>query len=239
MANYNSVKNTAKNGKLIRAEIREYVLAISMFFGLYKNRAMSHRLYQNDKHRQEQCTFLTIKKNRKLDPILNKKGNEHLLSMPQYMDNTFRSYFKYKTRSNKMTTFNDCKKLNIYYKRLIYGKRKTVRLKHTIQYIWTPFLATIICLYGKHSENNIDINDFWLYRKATDINDNDRNIYNYFRKIKIDAKVINGIIKFRDESEYNKFWDMVNANALLVFYKLNGGNYLIGKDQRKTRSNIS
>ena len=114
MTNYNSVKNTAKNGKLIRAELREYVLAISMFFGLYKNRAMAHRIYQGDQHREEQCTFLTIDKTRKFDKIVYEYGNEHLLLIPKYIDETLRSFFRYKIKAEKTTTFNSCKKLNIF-----------------------------------------------------------------------------------------------------------------------------
>ena len=174
MADYSSVKNTAKNGKLIRAEIREYILAMALTYGFCQEQSYSEDLYPDNLHRQKQCTLLFI-------PKMPEAHNYKAIIFHKNLIQTFRHYFKEETDKEivpaDFVLFYDTTKFRIYYDRLKYGKKQDdgeyfVNLHRTKQYMWTPVLITMLYMYG-YDENKqaIDLNKFWFFRKCWNIND--------------------------------------------------------------------
>lgn len=227
MTSYYSVINTAKNGKLIRAEIREYVLGMALFFGFYKNRSQAGILYPNNEHRIEQCTFLDLYKQIPLDQFVP----DPLIKTAAAVIKTIGTYFKKRYEDEHVLKLYDTKKFRIYNKRLRYGPKKKITLKKTIQYIWTNYLAMLFCLYGKHTWGpgwcSVSISHFNMYQHAKDRRETDAYIRNYLENIvKAKCHIIDGIIYFECYDEYAAFKELAVEEAVKIYRKLEKGKYL-------------
>jgi hypothetical protein len=256
MTSYYSVHNTAKNGRLIRAEIREYVLGMALRYGFYKDKALARVIYPDNERRIGQCTFLNLPKKPELDPAVYGFGCPELIEMPAAVIKTIGSYFKSWTDTDEQELFYDTKKFRIYCQRLVYGPDKKITLKHTAQYIWTNYLAMLFCLYGGHTYGSgwcsIDIRDFAMYAHGVTPHDKyvaetgnrlsagtDRaeEADDYIRKyllntVHADCHLVAGVIFFQTPAIYQTFWDIANKEAVRIYEKLKEGGYL-GKDRNE------
>lgn len=243
MTDYHSVINTAKNGKLIRAEIREYVLGMALRYGFFNDFQTAARLYPENTHRINQCTFLQLELHPKLDIAVSQFGNDLITFMPDFLIQTIASYFKVYINDDETIVFYDTKKFRIYYKRLAYGPDKKIRLNHTIQYIWTNYLAMLFCLYGEHTYGpgwcSIDIRHFDMYANrvtphdmhATETRKQPEDIDRYIRSyladiVHVKCHVVAGVLFFEDHNAYQAFWDIANTEAIRIYEKLEEGGYL-------------
>lgn len=162
--NYNSVINTAKNNKLIRAELREIVLSLGLVFGLSYDKTMAEYFYPNNKHRQKQFTYLKI-------------SNEYLQNEFLFeLINVLKHYYKYVISDNYII-FYDTKKFRIYRKRLEYGQDRKIRLNKIMRYFWTFLFVTVIW------ETKIPLNQIWCINKAYDYNETIEYLNNYINKL--------------------------------------------------------
>ena len=236
MTNYHSVINTAKNGKLIRAEIREYVLGMALYYGFHKNKEYAKTLYPKDEHRVKQCTFLVLSDDHVPQGLIWHYAGPACFSIHRYIVTTIRSYFKIARETPLGIIFYDTKKFRIYYKRLVWGPEKRITLKHSIQYIWTNYLAVLFCLFGTHQTQDpyyIDISQFHMYALAKDTEETDAYIQRYLMDIvKIPCNVFDGTIYFETPEHYQKLWNIVNKEAARICQKLREGGYL---DDRKKK----
>ena len=230
MTSYHSVINTAKNGRLIRAEIREYVLGMALYCGFCKDPILAEKLYPGDDHRIRQCTFLTVPN----EPAPGRDAWPYAwpicFAIGKDLVKTIRSYFKVAGQNDTATMFYDTKKFRIYYDRLVWGREKKITLKKTIQYIWTNYLAMLCCLYGRHQMQDpyyIDISSFHMYQYAKDRDETDQYMQRYLDDIiHIPCVIYDGTIYFESEVQYQAFWDMTNQEAKRIFLKLEKGKYL-------------
>lgn len=227
MTDYSSVKNTAKNGKLIRAEIREYILAMALVFGFSQDKAWSDRLYPDNPHRQQQCTLLHIPKSLGyVGP--NSLFHSHLLT-------TFESYFKQYVGPSldpKFVLFYDTKKFRIYYDRLKYGPNYKINLHRTMQYMWTPVLLSMLYIYGFDKEKQaIDLNKFWFFRDSWNTEDTVSQLTNWLSEVLYNKVGDLGSFKFVDNRylwlEKPYYWEEVTyTNVSLITQKLRAGKYI-------------
>lgn len=227
MTDYSSVKNTAKNGKLIRAEIREYVLAITLIYGFYRDNELANKIYHGNLHRINQCVFTSICPiDRNL--ILNQIDDENLSLIQTNIANTMKYYFKYWLENNNMI-FYDTKKFRIYYNRLKYGRDHKINLAKTRQYLWTPVLLTCIVAhkYRKNS-NEISLKDLWFYDNAYDKHSTMSFFIDYLKNTcKIKSKIL-----YNSNEDYIYFEDIQEVinlaikNAAFIKSKLIEGNYI-------------
>ena len=174
MTDYSSVKNTAKNGKLIRAEIREYLLAMALVYGFSQEKVWTEGFYPYNLHRQKQCTLLFL-------PVVPENKDYRAILFHENLIQTFKHYFKEFVSSEFLdpnhVLFFDTKKFRIYYDRLKYGRKQEngeykVNLHKTMQYMWTPVLITMLYLYGYDKEKQaIDLNKFWFFKECWNVND--------------------------------------------------------------------
>ena len=165
MTNYKSVVNTAKNNKLIRAELREFVLCKAITEGLYKNSEIAQQLYPDSPIRQKQCRLLSY--DYKWDQSSFMSFNvpikyKNLFYFTKWVNDVLKVYYKpsYSIYLNGTDgVIYDTKKFRIYYdwlyKDLSYlgnpGERE-VRLSKISQYLWTPLW--LILLVRKTIINN-------------------------------------------------------------------------------------
>ena len=234
MTDYHSVINTAKNGRLIRAEIREYVLGMALYYGFYKDKTIAAKLYDHDPNRDkriEQCTFLAIKNKERLDPIVYDLNCAELLAMPGAIKKTIKSYVKTYLETEESTILYDTKKFRVYYNRLTWGQEKKIVLTRTIQHIWTDYLAMLFCLYGKHSRGpgwcSINIQQFHMFLEAKDRYETNKYIRKYLKNIvKADCHVADGVIFFETPYSYWRFCTIANFEAKRIYKKLEEGGYL-------------
>ena len=165
MTNYKSVVNTAKNNKLIRAELREFVLCKAIIEGLYKNSKIAQQLYPDSPIRQKQCRLLSYdyKWDQSSFMLFNVPIKyKNLFYFTKWVNDVLKVYYKpsYSIYLNGTDgVIYDTKKFRIYYdwlyKDLSYlgnpGERE-VRLSKISQYLWTPLW--LILLVRKTIINN-------------------------------------------------------------------------------------
>ena len=185
---YESVKNTAKDGRLIRAEVREMVLALALVHGFGKNKDKAAKMYPDNELRQKQYTELVV-------------GYEPYAKFCRNIDNSIywvadalKYYFKYydsvieREPYNKnlgITIFYDTKKFRIYYDRIRYGRDNKIRLnKLTMQYFWTKVPLVLWLPYiGTNITQDLD---FWCFECVLDsysIEENMRAISAYISDV--------------------------------------------------------
>ena len=256
MPKYNRVHNTAKNGKLLRNEIREYVLAMSLYYGLKFSKKVAKEIFGSQTNRIKQCTFLniTIDKNllfRGMPPV----ACDDLINLPFYLAETFKSYFKLLNQSildshRYYYSYYDTKKLRCYRDRLQYGVKRRIRLNHTMQYLWTPALLCVLFSLGDWYYNEsgddhiLDLSDSWMALYADNIAETADYLYTYIlhtfpnmsnlTDLKVTCSpsllgVCNPILKIHMSDEcYNLLWTIVNTEAVNIHRKLLKGGYVIG-----------
>ena len=227
---YKSVINTAKNGELIRAEIREYVLAMGLINGFYQDSVFAELQYPNNIHRQKQCTMLKVNNVIFANPYLE---SEHLNNLVRNIVTTMTKYYKHcniRTGVEQYSViFYDTKKLRIYYNRLCYGKNKRIILKHTMQYIWTDILLVLMFIYGyDRTKDCIDLTKFWFYNNAESKTDSAGYILEYMLNI---CSIKSGIVfNLADNSiSFNNTEEIIERiknGALFVTNKLIAGHYI-------------
>lgn len=227
MTDYSSVKNTAKNGKLIRAEIREYILAMALVFGFNQDKVWSEKLYPDNPYRQQQCTLLHIPK--LIDGMEPEASLFHL-----HLLVTFESYFKrYATYSDpRYVLFYDTKKFRIYYDRLRYGLNHKVNLHRTMQYMWTPVLLTMLYIYGYDKEKQaIDLNKFWFFKNSWNTEHTISQLENWLLEVLYNKIGNLGAFKVIDDHylwlEKPHYWeDTAYDNIYFITQKLRAGKYI-------------
>lgn len=229
MTDYSSVKNTAKNGKLIRAEIREYVLAMGLINGFYQDNEFAQKYYPNNEHRQKQCTLMNIKKARYHNDFY---VSNDLKNLVLYLTETMRTYYKnhvlVKNKDNYNVLFYDTKKFRIYYKRLRYGREYKVNLSHTMQYMWTDVLLSLMFVYGYDQKNNcIDLNKFWFYKESVNKKIAAVFLINYLHNV---CKIKNITYSCKENNLYfqntEEIINKVTTNATFIKNKLVEGKYI-------------
>jgi len=172
MTNYASIKNTSKNKKLIRAEIREYTLCMGLTRGFYKNHLHAAQYYPKNPHRQKQYRNLVVK-----IPLMPRESdflNKYVLNFDKILVTVMTHYYNYEKvieENSEQFYFWDTKKFRIYNDRIMYGHGGAeVRLLRIIQYLYTPCLLTTLFCYGfcfsdslEHSYLLLDKNYFCRY----------------------------------------------------------------------------
>lgn len=158
MTSYHSVINTAKNNKLIRAEIRELTLCEIIYSGLIKaipGSEVIETLYPDNQLRQKQCKLLRPHYyNSFFKPYVDPDKDiavKNLYYLRFWVLDTLKHYYKFNTDSSfsSFHFFYDTKKLRIYYDRIY----KCVDVKNQVyktrfdkikQYFWTPALLAYL-----------------------------------------------------------------------------------------------
>lgn len=233
--NYKSVVNTAKNEKLIRADLREYVLALGLYLGFTENKLRAQKLYPNNQRRIKQCTFLNTARCESATEYPTELLSD-IDSLHRMLIQTLCCYYK-----QDKFDFYDTKKFYHYRNRLEYGKPdkilgiKKIDLTRTIQYMASPVLACMFAAKGiwTHVDNvpQLDIRNFDCIRRAYDIKKTDSQIQKYIDVVLHipDIVIENGIILFTQKS-FLKFCYVINNELMIIQYKLKEGGY-IGKER--------
>lgn len=220
---YSSVKNTAKNGKLIRAELRELVLAEAFRYGFEQDddgtRLWIYPFYD----------FLYPN----TGPFHNAK-NIHT-----WVFETFRYYYKYRLTEDKKIdsisvrtiVFWD-KKFRIYKKKLEYGQKHEWRLRKKImQYFWTKaplvlFFNDAVILDAKC----LDFDWFEFTSNAYDVVENMRAISDYIRNICGIPNYYNPeqctYRLYFDDGDFDLLLETVTRESLKLKQKLYDGGYI-------------
>lgn len=220
---YASVKNTAKNGKLIRAELRELVLAEAFCYGFAK-----------ENERTGLPLRLTDFSYPEGDPLHN------VYDMHGWTAEMFRYYYNHNICTvhnepykpdEKLICFHD-KKFRIYRKRLEYGSGHLWRLKKkTMQYFWTK--APLVLFFSEAEVPGQCILDFQWFEfveKAYCIEENMRAISRYITEI---CGITNHYYPdwnlqrlYFHQSDYEQLIETVKAEALKLKQKLYDGCYI-------------
>lgn len=235
MTTYTSVKNTAKNGQLLRSEIREIVLAMAIYHGLYHDKDTAERYYPEDIHRQKQFTFMVTCE------APHPLGHKNLDKLPKWLIDTMKYFFKHEDivyygepfeEDATLTQFYDTKKFRIYAKRMEYGKRKLVRLdKATMQYFWTKLPLALWYCYGEDKANNaLDFWNFDIMLRPLSLEDNMREISRYISEIcgipnTYDYEKSTTRLYFSSK-DFAKLKETCKEEALRIKQKLYNGAYI-------------
>lgn len=170
---YKSVKNTAKNGILIRAEFRELVLCYAFLFGLTWDKEIANELYPDNKSRYKQLTILRLPD----DLDYNHNLPESLRNVIARFLPVLEERFK---RHNGL--LYDTKKLRICRDRMQYGEKREIILDRVINHFWTPLLLVFIMSYA-YKDLQIDLLRLNAVRKAHNPNETLSYLYTYFKVI--------------------------------------------------------
>ena len=235
MTTYTSVKNTAKNGQLLRSEIREIVLAMAIVQGFYHDQKLAQQYYPEDIHRQKQFTFMVT--NESPYPL----GDENLDKLSRWLIDTMKCFFKHEDiayyqepfkADSVFTRFYDTKKFRIYAKRMEYGKRKLIRLdKATMQYFWTKLpLALWYCYAEDEANGALDFWNFDATLRPLSLEDNMREISRYISDVcgipnTYDYENNPSRLYFSSEN-FAKLKETCKEEALRIKQKLYNGAYI-------------
>ena len=170
---YKSVINTAKNGKLIRAEFRELVLCYAFLFGLSWDKKIARELYPNNKLRYKQLTILRLPDNLNYNRNLPRDLGNAIKRFLPILEERFRNY-------NGL--LYDTKKLRIYRNRMQYGEKREIILDKIINYFWTPLLLVFIISYA-YKDLQIDLLRLNAVKKSYNPNETLSYLYIYFKVI--------------------------------------------------------
>ena len=235
MTTYTSVKNTAKNGQLLRSEIREIVLAMAIVQGFYHDQKLAQQYYPEDLHRQKQFTFLVT------NEAPYSLGDANLDKLSRWLIDTMKHFFKYEDIAYCMepfkdntifTRFYDTKKFRIYAKRMEYGKRKYFRLnKTTMQYFWTKLPLALWYCYAEDEPNAaLDFWNFDAMLRPLELEDNMREISRYISEVcgipnTYDYERSETRLYFSSEN-FAKLKETCKEEALRIKQKLYDGAYI-------------
>lgn len=170
---YESVKNTAKNGKLIRAEFRELVLCYAFLFGLTWDKEIARELYPNNKLRYKQLTILRLPNSLEYDCNLPKNLKEAIRRFLPILEERFKKHDE---------LLYDTKKLRIYRDRMQFGNERKIILDRVINHFWTPLLLIFIVSYA-YKDLEIDLLRLNAVRNSHNPNDTLSYLYTYFKVI--------------------------------------------------------
>ena len=224
---YASVVNTAKNGKLTRARLREIVLCCGLVVGFYRNEKYAINLYSKKQH-AKQCTFLFAKA--MLSPCTNAFMDQALINLPAAIYKTLKYYYK-----NDGMDFYDRRKFRIYRERLDRGHcfingHKKMSLKQTIQYMSTPLLACMFALYGGQCfYEELDLRILYCIKHAWKKKETVLELQKYIDVVlKIPGLYITkkGFLVFKTDKAKKAFWDIVNQEAKKLYTEIKEGGYL-------------
>lgn len=226
MINYRSVKNTAKNNRLIRAEKREYILCISLIHGFYRKEKLARLIYGNDDLRVSQATFIRIQPSSK-SWVLSRTKSINLAVLQMNIMKVMRASPKFWGNGDGSYVFLGTRKYRIYYDRLLFGKDKKIRLHKTIQYLYTPAFLALLFAEGYHKKNqNLSLEKLWFYNHAYDKEETTKYILNYLKDVcKLEASYDSKhqTIIFADIKQALKLAD---KTAKVINKKLKIGKYL-------------
>lgn len=242
MTNYCSVVNTAKNGKLTRPELREYVLSIGLVYGFCFDPILGPRLYPDNENRQKQFTKIAISKT---DIIGNKEVKMIDFDLPYYLIEVIKKVYKHFNDSNNLIIY-DTKKFRIYRDRLQFGQDRKIRLNEIFQYLWTPALFTTLYSYRwifvESGITYIRLNDFHFFRNAYDTEETISYIKRYLKEVcnlelSLKKSNVNAYYSIHDEygpciifpEDYRvrESWDnLAQKTAEYIKNKLEKGKYI-------------
>lgn len=245
MTDYSSVKNTAKDNRLIRAEIREYTLCLGLLNGFIYDCTVSKKLYPNSQLRQKQFTMLcTDNFPKERSDCLFKELNIYVKYFEQILASALKSYYKHYPELSK-TVFYDSKKFRIYRDRLQYGPERSISLNRTVQYFWTPALLTLLfscCGISKNTGSySLILSNTHMYKNAYNVEDLKIHLLNYIKNVcnlelensdiynseKSSAQFCcNDIIYFPTIEAAKPYINLVNKTAETVYKKLVIGKYI-------------
>lgn len=246
MADYSSVRNTAKNGQLIRAEVREMALAIAIAEGFRHDEEFAREHYPDDLRRQKQCTLLAVLTLVKADPEPDEE--ENLCRLWIWAKETLKCFFKHEEDSLLeddsvmnicCTKFYDTKRLRIYAKRMEYGRYRQIRLdKATMQYFWTKLPLALWYEMAKcKDENVLDFARFEAMLRPKSIEENMRAVSAYISDIcgiPNDYDPENGRTRLHFSSENSsKLKETCIEEALRIKQKLYDGAYIDLTEEEK------
>ena len=233
---YYSVKNYAKDGKLTRSELREFVLAIAMQNGFETDKALASRIYYLDEDKR--AAFVVL---RSYIPKYLDKDASDIEKIPLWLTETLRHYYG-NTKTEVKTepygpdaiciSFFDTKKFRIYRKRLAYGQKKKWRLRDkNMRYLWTPLpLAYWMHEISDPGNKALDFELFYAVSEAFDVQENMRALSSYLTDIcKIENRYLPQKSLFKlylDDDNYNKLEVLCEAEAKKLKQKLYYGTYI-------------
>ena len=232
--NYSSVKNTAKNGMIIRADIRELVLALGFYLGFVHNEKRARRLYPHlekeiNIKRQKQYTEMSIFN------LSDGSSIKDIENVPVWIVETIKYYFKYEQNGTNVY-FYDTKKFRIYRNRLQFGQNKEWRLrKNTMQYFWTLSPLTIwYSLCAKKPQRCLSFRYFYCVQNAYNLEENMSAIAKYISEItKITDLEIRGTEIYFSKSSWKHLKKLINDEALRIKQRLYDGCYIELKEHQK------
>ena len=253
MTSYHSVKNTAKNNKLIRAEEREIILCLALKYGLFHDEEMAKRIYPENMWNLRVPQFTYLKVPIKPDP--EHHYYPHATTMATKVAVLKRNAVK--GSSDKSWIIYDTKRLRIYRKRLEYGRMKQWRLDHTFQYLWTPLFLVFLMDNYSPDFHTIYLENLYFWHNAKDRNETFKYLTKYLKEVcdldltystspdslynpypilgPLDSTDI--WIKFPDR-EVEKLWVQKANQAYNDFYnKLETGGYLNNHIKNKEQRN--
>ena len=233
---YESVKNYAKDGKLTRAELREFVLAIAMLNGFETDKVLASRIYYLDEDKR--AAFVVLRSY--IPKYLDNKASD-IEKIPIWVTEALRHYYG-NTKSNVKkepynpdavcVSFFDTKKFRVYKKRLEYGHKRKWRLREkNMRYLWTPLpLAYWMHEISDPASKALDFELFYAVSEAWDVQENMRALSSYLTDIcKIENKYLPQKSLFKlylDDANYEKLEVLCRAEARKLKQKLYYGTYI-------------
>ena len=233
---YESVKNYAKDGRLTRAELREFVLALAMLNGFETDRTLASRIYYLDEDKR--AAFVVL---RSYIPKYLDKDALDVEKIPVWVTETLRHYYgntKVEVKKEPYgpdaicISFFDTKKFRIYRKRLAYGQKRKWRLRDkNMRYLWTPLpLAYWMHEISDLGNKALDFELFYAVSEAFDVQENMRALSSYLTDIcKIENRYLPQKSLFKlylDDDNFSKLEVLCEAEAKKLKQKLYYGTYI-------------
>ena len=242
---YFSVKNTANNNKLIRAEERELLLCLGLIFGFFHDESMAKQLYDSSEWdlRLPQFTYIPIPRYNSAIVDMN-KDFWPIIDWTTKM--AFHRYKHYDT--DNMIYLYSTKRLRIYRERLEYGRNKNWRLDKTYRYLWTPAFLVYLMLGYNPQELTISLKDFYFIEHAENKEATVDYLIDYFKRTcdlvlvkneEADAFILEkhnyDYIIFRNEDAMRPWLIAAFKELNKIHEKLQLGNYLSDRIRTKEK----
>ena len=206
MTVYYSVKNTAKNGQLIRADRRDYILTLLLIYGGYHilhnpnvpdemKQDFYNDFYPDNKLRQKQFSILFFP----VDKLKVKYYNNDYGNFLTYLSKVAEREFNYSNNvfnNYEYEFFFDTRKLRAYLDRLEWGVGKKWRFQRTLTFLWSPALFVRFLTDFNHISTSQDqryscicINHYFFWGIAYDPKEAAEFVKSYFHKIGINYNI--------------------------------------------------